>query len=89
MDCPPGLCERQARGSRPLWRERRAGFLAGLLCAAVVGAAAALLPAERLAHAALSAAVAAEAPARPRAELPREWRWERKAITFDHMFRER
>lgn len=20
-------------------------------------------------------------------ELPREWRWERKAITFDHMFR--
>lgn len=21
-------------------------------------------------------------------ELPREWRWERKAITFDHMFRQ-
>ena len=22
-------------------------------------------------------------------ELPREWRWERKSITFDHMFREK
>jgi hypothetical protein len=22
-------------------------------------------------------------------ELPREWRWERKAITFDHMFMNR
>lgn len=21
-------------------------------------------------------------------ELPREWRWEREAITFDHMFRQ-
>ena len=27
-------------------------------------------------------------PGPPR-ELPREWRWERKAITFDHMFREK
>ena len=23
------------------------------------------------------------------AELPREWRWERKAIDFDHMYRSR
>lgn len=23
----------------------------------------------------------------PRRELPREWRWERKAIQFDHMYR--
>lgn len=23
----------------------------------------------------------------PERELPREWRWERKAVTFDHMFR--
>ncbi len=27
-------------------------------------------------------------PAFQREELPKEWRWERKAITFDHMFRQ-
>ncbi len=29
----------------------------------------------------------ADRPVTP--DLPREWRWERKPITFDHMFREK
>ena len=35
------------------------------------------------------AEVSTDAPPAPsRAPLPREWRWERKPITFDHMFRQ-
>jgi hypothetical protein len=34
-----------------------------------------------------AAEVRADVPQFPKRELPKEWRWELKAITFDHMFR--
>jgi hypothetical protein len=34
-----------------------------------------------------AAEVRPDVPQFPKRELPKEWRWERKAISFDHMFR--
>ena len=59
------------------------GVLIGVMLALAVTA---LSP---LALGAPAARPALEARAWPERELPREWRWERKAMTFDHMFRAR
>lgn len=59
----------------------------GVLLGAVLAAGLDRLPQLDL-HALRSAPVAS-ARVWPERELPREWRWERKAITFDHMFRQK
>ncbi len=68
------------------WRPLTIGLLAGALLGTGLTLLAGGAPRAGAAPEARPAAAAREWPDRP---LPREWRWERKAITFDHMFRER
>jgi len=65
----------------------RAAALAGALVVAVAALGAA--PDAAQAAEPTPAAVEATPVAQTRPELPREWRWERKAVNFDSMYRRR
>lgn len=69
--------------SIPFYVPRSRGVLA-LAAAAALALGALLLLAESPSAAEASVR---ELPAFPEAELPPEWRWERKAVDFDHMYR--
>lgn len=71
-DCPPG--------TRGWWRAAVVGFAAGVVCAGGVAALAAGIPAAK------PDSAQARVESFEARELPREWRWTRKAITFDDMF---
>ena len=82
IECPQGSCQRASQGRRIVWQAVTAGFAAGILCASAVAAVAAGLP--RVAAALPPNEITLAGP--ETRELPPEWRWQRKAITFDHMF---
>lgn len=58
-------------------------LVATLACVVALGTAVGAYRGYPAAKVEAAAARAAWAPA----ELPREWRWERKTVAFDHMFR--
>jgi hypothetical protein len=61
------------------------GLVIGALGVAIVATTADVVRAALANETAASDAVAAY----PVRELPREWRWERKAVEFDHMYRQK
>lgn len=81
----------EAAAERRSWlRPLVLGVALGALLATAVSAVAGdpALDLTRLAPEPAAAEPAAAGPVWPERELPREWRWERKPITFDHMFRQ-
>jgi len=61
------------------------GLIVGVLAFAFVET---TIPAVRAALSSKTSTVVAEAPAPdPTHELPREWRWERKPVEYEHMYR--